>query len=189
MASLPKPHLTPEEYLEIERKAEFKSEYLAGEMFAMSGGTGNHSAIAVNLSSLLWTQLRGRCRVFNSDLRARVSPEGLYTYPDLSIVCGAPQFADDTRDTLVNPVVIVEVLSPSTEAYDRGLKFEQYAKIETLRQYVLVTSHRAGIEVFTRQLDGDWLLHRATSLDEEVELASINCRLALREVYEFVEFA
>ncbi|HEY7392350.1 MAG TPA: Uma2 family endonuclease, partial [Bryobacteraceae bacterium] len=125
MSTQPKTFLTPEEYLEIERRAEFKSEYFAGEMFAMSGGTGPHSRLAVRISSDLERQTRDRnCSVFNSDLRVQVSATGLYTYPDISALCGEPRYLDQVRDVLLNPSLIAEVLSPSTEAYNRGRKFE-----------------------------------------------------------------
>ena len=121
-------------------------------------------------------------------MRIRVSPSGLYTYPDVSVVCGKPQFGDGEMDNLTNPVLVVEVLSPSTEAYDRGRKFEQYRKIESLRQYVLVASDRTSVELFTRQANGQWLMSSATEPEEEVVLDSIGCRLKVADIYERVEF-
>ena len=189
MSTMPTPRLTPEEYLEIERKAEFKSEYYDGEMFAMSGARRAHNLIAVNVSSGLHVQLRRRsCEVYPSDMRVRVSATGLYTYPDVVVVCGKPQFAEYEMDNLVNPTVLVEVLSPSTEAYDRGRKFEHYRKIESLRQYLLVASDRVSVELFTRQSDGQWLLSSAAGLEEELVLESIECRLRVGDIYEKVEF-
>ena len=121
-------------------------------------------------------------------MRVRVSATGLYTYPDVVVACSEPQFADGVMDTLVNPTLLVEVLSPSTEAYDRGRKFEQYRKIESLRQYLLVSTDRVSVEVYTRQANGQWMLSSAVEPDEEVDLDSIECRLRVGDIYEKVEF-
>jgi Uma2 family endonuclease len=132
MSAAAKPYFTPEQYLEIERQAELKSEYYEGEIFAMSGGSPEHSLIAANVISDLHSQLRGKpCRVYTSDLRVHAS-EALYTYPDVTVVCGALQFSDEHRDSVTNPTLIIEVLSPTTEAWDRGGKFEQYRQREAL---------------------------------------------------------
>src|SRR5664279_880128 len=137
MSTLPKSHLTPEEYLAIERKAEFKSEYVQGEMFAMSGAREPHVLITGNTLSELRQQLRKRpCKAYSTDMRVRVASTGLYTYPDVVVVCGDPHFLDENRDTLLNPTVIIEVLSNSTEAYDRGHKFELYRSQESLAEYL-----------------------------------------------------
>lgn len=189
MSTLPKSHLTPEEYLEIERKAEYKSEYYGGEMFAMSGARRAHNLIAVNVASELRDQLRRRsCEVYPSDMRVRVSATGLYTYPDVVVVCSKPEFADDAMDSLVNPTVLVEVLSPTTEAYDRGRKFEHYRKIESLCQYLLVASDRVSVELFTRQEGGQWLLSSAAEPEDEIGLESIECRLRVADIYDKVQF-
>lgn len=186
---MPKPHLTPEEYLEIERKAEYKSEYYDGEVFAMSGARRAHNLIAMNIGSGLHDQLRHRsCEVYPSDMRVRISATGLYTYPDVVVVCCKPQFADNAMDNLMNPTVLVEVLSPGTEAHDRGRKFEHYRKIESLRQYLLVASDRLSVELFTRQAGGQWLLSSAAALEEEIELESIERRLRVGDIYDKVEF-
>src|SRR5208283_6215017 len=137
MSTQSKGYLTPEQYLEIERKAEFKSEYYQGEMFAMSGSRRVHNLIAMAAGASLYQQLRGRrCEAYASDMRVRVTPTGLYTYPDVVVVCGEPQFVDDTFDTLLNPTVIIEVLSDSTEVYDRDKKFELYGSLKSLAEYV-----------------------------------------------------
>ncbi len=189
MSTLPKPFLSPEDYLKIERAAEYKSEYYGGEMFAMSGARRAHNLIAMNIGSGLHGQLRRRpCEVYPSDMRVLVSAIGLYTYPDVVVACGEPQFADGAMDTLVNPTLLVEVLSPSTEAYDRGRKFEQYRKIESLRQYLLVSSDRVSVELYTRQVSGLWLLSSAAEPDNEVVLDSIECRLRVGDIYEKVVF-
>ncbi len=150
MSAQPKTFLTPEQYLEIERRAEYKSEYYRGEMFAMVGAKWNHNLIVARLISQFDQQLRSRpCSVTPSDMRVRVSATGLYTYPDVVEVCGPPQFLDDERDTLLNPTLIAEVPSPSTEAYDRGRKFEHYRSLESLAEYLLVGSQRVSAELYT----------------------------------------
>lgn len=146
MATQPLPRLTPEQYLEIERAAERKSEYLNGEMFAMAGTSADHNRLVRRLTLELSSQLSRRgCEPFMLDVRVRITATGLYTYPDFAIVSGKPEFIES--DTLVNPTTIIEVLSPSTEAYDRGQKFEHYRTIPTLRQYVLVAQDRRSVHV------------------------------------------
>jgi Uma2 family endonuclease len=181
--------LTPEEYLEIERRAERKSEYFHGEMFAMAGASYAHVVIVGNLSHELKLRLKaGPCGVYSSDLRLRVAPNGLYTYPDVMVICGGPQFADDRKDTVVNPVLIVEVLSESTEAYDRGKKFEQYRALPSLREYLLVAQDAPRIEQYTRQPDDRWLLSETSGGDTSIQLASVDCVLPLAEVYDKIEW-
>jgi Uma2 family endonuclease len=189
MSTQPKTYLTPEQYLEIERAAEYKSEYYQGEMFAMAGAKWNHNLIAGNLVGGLRQQLRSRpCGVTPSDMRVLVSASGLYTYPDVIVVCGEPRFLDDRQDTLLNPTLIVEVLSPSTEAYDRGRKFEHYRSLESLAEYLLVSSQRVSAELYARQPDGRWLLTAANRLEDTLELPATGCRLALGDIYEKVQF-
>jgi Uma2 family endonuclease len=190
VSTLPKTFLTPEQYLEIERKAEYKSEYFNGEMFAMAGASYLHSLVAANLLADLQLQLRRKpCRILTSDTRVHIPNTGLYTYPDAVVVCGAPQFLENQRpDTLLNPVVVIEVLSPSTEAYDRGRKFGHYQAIESLRQYVMADSDRLHVDVLTRQPDGTWLLRSAGNLQDTIDLDSIACKLVLADIYDKVEF-
>jgi Uma2 family endonuclease len=188
MASQPRTFLTPEQYLAIERAAEYKSEYYAGEMFAMSGAREAHNLIQGNLYVELRRQLRQRaCRFYTSDMRVRVNASGLYTYPDATALCGEPLFLDDVRDTLLNPHLIVEILSPSTEAYDRGRKFGHYRTVESLREYLLISAERVSAELFIRQADGRWLLSAATQMEEVLDLQSIGCRIALADLYEDVD--
>ena len=188
MSTQPKSFITPEQYLEIERAAECKSEYFNGEMFAMAGAVRTHNLLVTNAVAELRQQLRGRpCEVYPSDMRVRVSSTGLYTYPDALVVCGEPVFLDRREDTLLNPALIVEVLAPSTEAYDRGRKFEHYQKIDSLRYYLLISSDRVHADLFTLQ-DGRWGLTPASGLDDTLELESIGCRLKLADLYEKVEF-
>jgi len=184
----PKTFVSPEQYLEIERQAESKSEYYQGEMFAMAGAGLAHNILVANVVAGLHSQLRSRpCRVLPSDMRVRVSATGLYTYPDVVVVCGDPQFTDQRFDTLTNPNLIAEVLSPSTEAYDRGRKFEQYGEIASLQEYLLVASDRVHVDLYTRQAGGRWLLTSANRPEDTLELESVNCRLVLAVLYEKVE--
>ena len=186
MSTQPKHLLTPEEYLEIERKAEFKSEYYKGEMFAMSGARSPHNLIAVDVAFRLRGQLPSRrCFVYSSDMRVLVSRTGLYTYPDVTVVCGERQFRDDRNDTLLNPTLIVEILSPSTEAYDRGRKFQQYRSLDSLRAYLMIASDNIHAELYTRGSSGKWVLTaEADRLEDALDLEAIGCRLNVAEIYE-----
>ena len=189
MSSQPTIYLTPEEYLAIERKAIYKSEYIDGEMVAMTGASRQHNLIAFNITREISQQLRGRpCEGYVSDMRVRVPSTRLYTYPDVVVVCGAPQFEDDYVDTLLNPTLIIEVLSESTELYDRGKKFGFYRTIESLAEYLLVAQDECRVEQYVKQPDGRWLLSEYRALEDVVELMSIGCKLSLREVYEKVAF-
>jgi Uma2 family endonuclease len=185
-----KPHLTPEEYLAVERQAETRSEYLEGEMFAMAGASRRHNLIVTNLSRELSAHMRDRpCEVYSNELRVRIPATGLYTYPDVVVVCGEPELEDDDHlDTLLNPTLIIEVLSPNTEAYDRGKKFEHYQAIPSLSEYVLVSQDQPRIEQFLRQDGNRWLLAVAAGLDARIALPSIQCELASAEVYLKVAF-
>ena len=190
MASVPKPYLTPEEYLHRERKAEFRSEYYRGETFAMAGASANHNLIVGNCVLTLGLQMKKKpCRVYPSDLKLRIEATGLYTYPDLSVVCGEPQLESDAGDVLLNPVVIVEVLSESTEAYDRGKKFEHYRTIPTLRHYVLISQDRHSIDCFSLHDDEMWSLKSCQGLEGKVTLDAIDGELAASEVYAKVTLA
>ncbi len=147
-----KKYINSEEYLEAERKAEFRSEYFDGEIFAMSGASRKHNIIVFNLSGILYRQLRNRnCEAYSSDMRVKVSSAGLYTYPDVAIVCGKPLFDDAHLDTLLNPAVIIEVLSESTEHYDRGGKFKNYRTLESLSDYLLIAQNTVSVEHYIRQ--------------------------------------
>ncbi len=182
-------YIQPEEYLEIERKAKFKSEYFNGEMFALAGTNKEHNIILFNLVRDLGNQLSDKpCQVFFSDIRVKVSSTGLYTYPDLIVVCGEQKFEDDKFDTLLNPTLIIEILSDSTEAYDRGKKFENYRQLESLKEYVLVSQKHIKIENFQRQADVKWLLTEEGDPEKSIELISINCSLNLKEVYKNINF-
>ncbi|MFN8556189.1 MAG: Uma2 family endonuclease [Dehalococcoidia bacterium] len=186
MAAVARPWTSPESYLARERAAAFKSEYVDGCIVAMSGASRVHNLITTNLSREVSAQLKGRpCEVYAADMRVLVSAAGQYRYPDVVIVCGRPHFADAEFDTLTNPTVLIEVLSPSTEAADRGEKFAAYRRLDSLQAYVLVAQHELRAERYTRQGDG-WLLTEYTEADDVVELAAVGCALALREVYDKV---
>jgi len=188
MSLQPKTRFAPEEYLALERKAECKSEYFNGEIFAMSGATPQHVLIVTNVVSELRGQLKSRpCTVYSTDLRLKVSATGLYTYPDVIVVCGEPQFDDDQKDTLLNPTLIVEVLSDSTKDYDRGGKFEQYRMLKSFIEYVLIAQAKHHVEHFVRQPDNHWLFSETNRVEDTLELSSIGCNLALTEVYDKVE--
>lgn len=187
-ANLKQRLFTPEEYLAVERMAETKSEYLEGMIYSMVGASSAHNLITFNLAGLVWTQLKGKpCRGFSNDMKVQTSDEGLYAYPDLTIACGKLRFRDENKDVLLNPKVIIEVLSPSTEDYDRSKKFTLYKRIESLTDYLLVSQDRPQIEHYRRNEDGDWLLRDTFGLDAGVKIASIECTLPLAEVYDGVD--
>ena len=190
MSTDPKTLLTEEQYLELERRAEFKSEYYQGEMFAMAGAEWVHNRLVANTVAQFTFQFRSLpCQVVPSDMRVRVSATGLYTYLDVVVVCGDPQFLDERRDTLFNPSLIVEVLSPSTEGYDRGRKFEHYRSIPSLKEYLLIASDRVHVDLHALQPDGHWVLYPAGGLSETIELTGIGCKLALTDLYNRVDIA
>jgi Uma2 family endonuclease len=185
VSSDPKPLLTEEEYLAIERRAEFRSEFHGGEMFAMAGASRRHNRIVTNLVTALDNQLRERpCNVYSNDMRVRVTSTGLFTYPDLVVTCGEEVFVDDEQDTLLNPLVIFEVLSDSTEAYDRGKKFEHYQNVSSLLTYVLVTQDAPRIERYVRHGDGrTWIYTESHGADALFGIEAIGCDLELEDVY------
>jgi Uma2 family endonuclease len=186
VASNPVSKLTEEQYLAIERAAEFRSEFVDGEMFAMSGGTNRHGLIQRNLFGELYLALRGgACGPFGSDSRVRVSSRA-YVYPDVTVVCGEQQPFDEHDDILMNPVAVFEVLSPSTEKYDRGLKSRLYRSIDSLRDYVLVDQEQVRIEQYTRQADGTWTLRDYQVPDQELKIDSIGVAIPLRRIYDRV---
>jgi len=187
MSAQPQPYLTVEEYLAIERRAETRSEYFDGEMFAMTGASPRHVLIVSNLVGELRQQLKPRpCLVLPNDLRVHIPTTGLYTYPDIVVVCGDLQLEDEQLETLLNPTLIVEVLSPTTEAYDRGKKFEHYRTIASLAEYLLVAQDEPRIEQYVRQPDGRWLFTAFADREGTIALPSIQCQLSLAEVYDKV---
>ncbi|MEZ6056632.1 MAG: Uma2 family endonuclease [Planctomycetaceae bacterium] len=190
MSSVPVTKLSPEEYLRRERLAEFKSEFYRGETFATTGASRRHNLVAGNIYAAVHTQLRdGDCEAYGSDMRVHIAATGLYTYPDITIACGQPKFVDGVLDTLLNPKVLFEVLSDSTEKYDRGVKSGHYRQIESLQEYVLVSQNEPRVEVYERRDAGTWLLKEATKLGESITIESLGVTLPLEEVYRRVTFA
>jgi len=173
--------LTEEQYLAIERRAETKSEFHDGQMFAMAGGSPNHSLLAGMMISLLNSQKPPGCRVFTSDMRIKAAKAGLHTYPDCSVVCGELQLF--SKDCLLNPLLIVEVLSPSTEGYDRGKKFELYRTIESFREYLVVHQDCRHVEHYSRQDDNSWLLRDYQGTEACVQIASLGMSISLADLY------
>jgi Uma2 family endonuclease len=177
--------LTSEEYLDIERKAEFKSELINGEMYALAGVTRKHNRIALNLATFLNNFLRdSQCRVYFADLRVQVSKTGMFTYPDLVLTCGNEIMADKQKDTLLNPKCILEVLSDSTEKYDRGEKFSHYQNLESLDEYILVSQNQPRVESFLRQTDNKWLYQKVEGLENELFINVIEAKIKLDEIYQ-----
>ena len=189
MSAQPLPKLTVEEYLEIERTSDTKHEFFAGQMYDMAGGTYEHAILVPNLIVEIGSRLKGtNCRIASNDLLVRTAPDGLHTYPDITIICGEPNLADDQRDVLLNPILLVEVLSKSTEAHDRGTKFAEYRRIETLRDYVLVSQTEPRVEVFSRAEGATWTLRDYAGLEAACELPAIDCSLPLADIYRGVRF-
>lgn len=189
MSTAPKATLTFEDYLSREQTATYKGEFYQGEIFAMVGGSPQHNTISGNLLAILRVLLRDTpCRVFNSAQRIRIPANGLATYPDVSIVCEQPELDQQDRDAITNPVVLFEVLSKSTESYDRGKKFDLYRPLVSFREYILVSQSEPHVERFVRQDDDFWLLTVFKGLDATLPLSSVNCDLLLSEIYEDVEF-
>lgn len=194
----PKSRFTIEEYLLLERAAERRHLYVDGEIFSMAGESGEHGDISANILGLLFSQLKGTpCRARTKDTRVRSGPlvqsgdsmRGMFSYPDVVVICGEPDYFDDYRDIVLNPTAIIEVLSPATEDFDRGDKFERFQTYNpTLKDYLLVSQDRPHVEHFIKQADGTWLPHAYAERDANIELASINCVLKLADVYDRVRF-
>ena len=184
MSTQPTPRLTPAEYLTLERSAVIKGEYFDGEIFAMAGASRAHNLIVGNLVGELREQLRkGPCEVYPSDMRVKVDRTGLYTYPDVVVVCDEPQFEDEHGDTLLNPTLLIEVLSESTEKYDRGKKSSHYRQLPSLQEYLLVSQEEPHLEHYARQDNEHWLLTEATGLETRIELPALQATIELSEVY------
>ena len=177
---------TPEEYLALERKATLKSEYISGEILAMSGASNAHNLITLDIGTELNIQLRGReCLVYTNDMRIRTSPMGSYFYPDVVVVCGEPQFEDNVFDTLLNSILVIEVLSPSTEAYDKGEKFRHYQELASLQEYILVSQDRVRVEHY-RLTQTQWVQTEFREPEDVLPLVSIGCELPLQDIYRRV---
>lgn len=183
-----KSYVTPEEYLEYERAAEYKNEYFDGEIVSMTGASRRHVLITLSIAAELRTQLRGRpCETYSSEMRVRMQSANLYMYPDVVVACGTPEFEDAEVDTLLNPLLIIEVLSKSTAKYDRTQKFDYYRTLPSLEEYLLVAQDEYHVVQYVRQQDGRWLLSDIRGADGRVELSSVGCVLTLSDVYERVD--
>ena len=190
MATQTRRRLSPEEYLRAERRAETRSEYHDGAVFALAGASFSHNLIVANLIAHLGAQLKGEpCAVLPSDLRLWIEPARRYVYPDVSVICGEPRFTDPHQDTIVNPTLLIEVLSKTTESYDRGEKFELYRTLPSVAEYLILAQDRPYCEDFRRQPAGSWVLTAEHRIEAVVDLASIDCAIALEEVYHKVSFA
>lgn len=188
MSTQPLTRFSPQQYLAQERKAEFKSEFYQGEIFALAGASREHNLIVANLVREIGNALKdSNCEVYPSEMRVKVSATGLYTYPDVTIACGEPEFEDKELDTLLNPTVLFEVLSKSTEAYDRGTKARHYRKIPSLQHYVLVSQFQSSVEIFSRSSDDTWTLTEVNALPESLQLQSPNVAVPLAEVYRKIK--
>jgi Uma2 family endonuclease len=189
MVAQPIATMTEEEYLALERTSDEKHEYLDGRVYAMAGASLKHGRIIKNTSGRLFSKLLGGpCEAITNDLRVRISATRLNTYPDIVVICNEPQLTDDYLDTLTNPTVLIEVLSPSTENFDRGMKWYHYQHIESLQEYVLIAQDSPRIEHYARQEDGTWRFSATIGLESAVELPSLGCKIALAEVYANVTF-
>ncbi len=182
--------MTPDEYLEFEKKSEIKHEYFNGEIFAMTGARPNHNRIQRNVAGILWGQMAGKpCEFFLSDQRVKIEALEKYTYPDVSIACDNIQFEDDPLGSLTNPIVIIEILSNTTEAYDRGMKFAHYRLIDTLQEYVLISQDHCQTERYLRNRDDStWILSVCNDMAQKLTIESIQCELPLADVYQRVQF-
>jgi Uma2 family endonuclease len=187
MSALPQPYMTPAEYLAFERNQEQKHEYWHGQVYLMAGAKARHNLITANVIAGLHLQLRGRsCSVYPSDMRVLIPATGLYTYPDALVVCGKAEFEDTEEDTLLNPTVVIEVLSKSTEQYDRGDKFRNYRTIPTLQEYLLIAQDERRVEHFVRQANTEWLLTEMSDATGAIDLPTIDCTLAMADLYDKV---
>lgn len=189
MTTLTVTHVTPEEYLAAERLSETRCEYLDGGVYPTTGGSINHIRIVSNLTAELNIQLRShQCDVLPTEMKVRLQESRKFFYPDVTVVCGEPQFHDERKDIIINPILVIEVLSPSTEAFDRGAKFEAYRAIESLKEYVLVSQERPLVEQFVRNGDGKWTYRSFAGLEGSLTLPSIECTLNPGAVYDKVDF-
>ncbi len=190
MSALPKrKYISPEDYLAMERESLERHEYFDGEIFQIAGSSEKHNTISLSIAGELRQQLkRCQCKVYQVDMRVYIPKTGLYTYPDVSVVCGKPQLLPDAHlDTLTNPILITEVLSISTEGYDKGAKFDNYSSLESLREYLLVSQDARKVMRYTKQTDGSWVLMDFIGDKTEIELVSIECRLTLDDIYDKVD--
>lgn len=189
MTALPKKQkYTPSEYLALEEKAETRSEYWNGEIVAMSGARIEHQQIVANITEFLGAKVRGRCRVFPSEMKVWVKKRDKFFYPDIAIICDRPSFYKNRRDTIDNPKMIIEVLSKSTASFDRAEKFLSYQTLGSLGEYVLISQEKAAVEQYIKREDGNWIFRATVGLESSVNFTSIETALSLQEIYDLVEF-
>lgn len=189
MTALPKSKkYTPAEYLALEEKAEYKSEYVNGYIFKMAGATEAHNDITLNVAAFLKTKLRGKCRTYANDMKVWIDEIGTFFYPDVTVVCGERKFYKNRRDAVVNPILLVEVLSQSTGEYDKNDKFLTYRNIPSFHEYVLISQNRPAVQQFNRQADGKWLHQATIGLNSKVYFESVDVELSLENIYDLVEF-
>lgn len=189
MSAIPEQFLSLQDYFALEETGEVKHEFFRGAIYAMTGASARHNLIVANVIGDLHAQLHGKpCRVYPGDLRVKIEATGLYTYPDAQVICENPRYADARRDTVTDPSVIIEVLSPSTEDYDRGKKFQHYRTIETLREYLVIAQDTPRVEHYIRQDAQQWLLVEITRREQIIPLEAIDCTLTLTAIYEEVTF-
>jgi len=179
---------TPAEYLALEEKAETRNEYWNGEIIAMSGAAIEHQQIVSNITEFLGSKVRGRCRIFPSEMKVWVKKRNKFFYPDLTIICDEPSFYKNRRDTIDNPKMIIEVLSKSTASFDRAEKFLSYQTLVSLEEYVLISQEKAVVEQYIKREDGNWIFQATIGLESSVKFTSIETALALQEIYDLVEF-
>ena len=180
-------HFTPDEYLVLERKAAYKSEYFRGEIVAMSGASRAHNLITLDIATEINNQLREQdCEVYSSDMRVQITNSEAYFYPDVVVACNEPKFEDDFMDSIINPVLIIEVLSPSTEEYDRGEKFEYYKQLSSLKEYILVAQDRISVEHYAKQ-GTEWELNTLENPTDILPLSTIKCTLTIKDIYRRVD--
>lgn len=189
MTALPKKKkYTPEEYLALEETAEYKSEYIDGSIFKMAGGTEAHNDITLNVAAQLRTKLRGKCKTFANDMKVWVAEVATFFYPDVTVVCGERKFHKGRRDIVENPTLLVEVLSKSTQDYDKNDKFFTYQNIESFQEYVLISQNRPAVQQYIRQPDGTWKYKATIGLNSEVTFESVETKVLLQDIYDLVEF-
>lgn len=185
MTAQPKERVSVHDYLVQDQQSDTKLEYYAGTIVAQAGSTARHNLIVANLIGHLYPQVRrNSCQIFPSDMRVQAIDQTIYTYPDITIVCGTPQYADPNEMTLLNPTVIIEILSPTTEARDRTEKLVYYRRIESLQEYILIAQHTAYVQRYTRQTPHFWYVHLTDDLADQVTLEAIGCTITMSEIYD-----
>ena len=181
--------ITTEQYLALERESEIKSEYFGGEIFAMAGASREHNIISTNIVRALGNQLLEKpCNIFSSDMKVKIKEINKFTYPDIVVVCGNEEYDDEYNDILLNPIVIIEILSDSTEAYDRGRKFQHYRFTPSLREYILVSQNHCFVEKYVRKDDNTWNLYSYENMKETMTIDTVKCQISLSDIYHRVEF-